>query len=60
MCVIKIYPLETVKARECVPCKLDVSYGNHAEKVMDIYGTDLPSSAPTLVYMHFDGQEVGF
>ncbi|XP_035705272.1 kynurenine formamidase isoform X2 [Folsomia candida] len=49
---IKVSTIETVKARECVPCKLDVSYGNHAEKVMDIYGTDLPSSAPTLFFVH--------
>lgn len=38
--------------RYSINCTLNISYGNTCRQKLDIYGVNLPASAPILVYVH--------
>ncbi|GLV41263.1 Kynurenine formamidase [Carabus blaptoides fortunei] len=43
---------ESKKSRDEIPCELNVSYGERQRAKLDIYGTDLPDSAPIFIFVH--------
>jgi len=43
---------ETQKARNTIPCQLDIPYGESKFEKIDIFGTDLPANAPSFLWIH--------
>jgi acetyl esterase/lipase len=50
--LFKFVHLETEKNRKNLDCHLNISYGSTQRQKLDIYGDDLPSSAPLFVFVH--------
>lgn len=43
---------ETQKARNGIPCMLNISYGASDAQKYDLYGTDLADNAPIVFWIH--------
>lgn len=54
--IIQAYADESRAARQSLPCALDLSYGPHADELLDIFpaapGTAAAAGAPVLVFIH--------
>ncbi|GLV41261.1 Kynurenine formamidase [Carabus blaptoides fortunei] len=43
---------ESKRSRELIPSELNIPYGQRERQKIDIYGTDLPDSAPIFIFYH--------